>query len=100
MEHDSRQPPLTPDEDARLRRHERWMTGTFIVSMVLFVAFLLHPFGAQAAKLTWLGAVALVFLSGGLQFLRRCPRCGANIGTQTRLRRPAACRRCGTRLRP
>ncbi len=91
--------PLNPQEDARLRRWQRWMIRSFVVSMILFIIVMISPMGETVRFILWICAVTLVVVSAGLQFSRRCPRCGANIGTQTRLTLPAACKRCGVRLR-
>jgi len=93
------QPPLTPAEYARLRRWQRWMIASFVVAMSgLALVALLHlsePFRFWL----WLAVIVLALVSAGLQFACRCPRCGANIGTQSRLVLPPACRRCGVALR-
>jgi len=43
-----------------------------------------------------LGLLALVgAAAAAAQFSERCPRCGYNLGFQTRLTLPASCERCG-----
>jgi len=93
------QPPLTLPERAGLARWQRLMIASFVLGMILLVAAVLLPLPAWARFPTWLLAILLALASTVLQFSRRCPRCGANIGTQARLVLPAACRRCGVSLR-
>lgn len=94
---------LSEDELEKLRRHHQATIG-------LFVAFWICVLGAIAAiELldlseqmqanligTLFGAVVVLVL---LQFAKRCPRCGANLGCQVRLGIPKNCHRCGVALR-
>jgi hypothetical protein len=50
----------------------------------------------------WAGlllATVIVVVGVGVQFSARCPRCGYNIGLQSRLLLPSGCERCQTRFR-
>jgi peptidoglycan/LPS O-acetylase OafA/YrhL len=96
--------PLAPGDLHRLRRWERRLRRTFLLvglAYLLLVAASLaggEPPAARAAlALALLGAACL--LGAAVQFSARCPRCGYNLGFQTRLLLPAACERCGGRLR-
>jgi hypothetical protein len=91
---------LSPRKFAKLRRRQRLMFIIFFASMILFIVVALGSFGEQTRFILWLSAILLIVIYSGLQFTRRCPRCGANIGWQTRLKMPSACARCGTRMHP
>jgi hypothetical protein len=50
----------------------------------------------------WVGlllATLIVAVGIGVQFSARCPRCGYNIGLQSRLLLPSGCERCQTQFR-
>ena len=93
------EPPLTPAEQTRLRRWQRWMIASFVITMSGLVLIVLVPLPEPLRFRLWIAVVALALFSAGLQFSRCCPRCGANIGTQSRLVLPANCHRCGVALR-
>jgi hypothetical protein len=92
--------PLAPGELLRLRRWERRLRrvlGLVALAYLLLVATSLvggePPPGRAALALALLGAACL--LGALVQFSERCPRCGYNLGFQTRLLLPGACERCG-----
>ena len=87
----------------RLRRWQRRVRRAFglvALAYLLLVATSLAggepPPGRAALALGLLGATCL--LGAAIQFSERCPRCGYNLGFQTRLLLPEACERCGGRL--
>ncbi len=96
--------PLAPGEILRLRRWERrvrwvllavvslWfvLAGTWAVNGTL-------PLGEPRSALALLGT--LCFVGAAIQFSQRCPRCGYNLGFQSRLLLPDSCERCGGRYR-
>ena len=92
------QTALSPEERRRLRRRQHWMISSFVLGAALLLATVFWPFGARAQFLVWLAGIVLLVVSAVLQFTRRCPRCGAIIGIQSRLALPPACRRCGVAL--
>lgn len=75
------------------------MIAVFVVAMALLAATVAWPFGAHGQRMLF--AVLLIVAGGSvlIQFSARCPRCGAQLGLQTRLLLPPACRRCGVALR-
>ena len=96
--------PLSDAELAQLQAWKRRMLLSFAAGMVLTT---LLTIGIVAAGFVvsspspqwiyWSGLVAAVVIvaSGiGVQFSARCPRCGFNIGLQSRLLVPPACERC------
>jgi hypothetical protein len=91
---------LTPEELARLRRWERRMIGAFALSMTVLIVVL--ALSVVVLTPTVLLAVPLLLVAVGsalLQFSARCPYCGANLGLQTRLKLPDACKECGVAFR-
>lgn len=92
--------PLAPGELRRLRRWHhrvRRALGLVAIAYLGLVATSLvegEPSTRQAGwALGLLGAACL--LATAIQFSERCPRCGYNLGFQSRLTLPAACERCG-----
>ena len=69
---------LTPEQDTKLRRWERWNRNYFIFA---FVALII---------------VAPIVI---LQLRLACPACGHKIGWQAKLMAPDQCKSCGTFLR-
>jgi peptidoglycan/LPS O-acetylase OafA/YrhL len=95
--------PLAPGELTRLRRWHRRVRralGLVAVAYIGLVAATLvdgePPAWRAATALALLGAACL--LATAIQFSERCPRCGYNLGFQSRLALPAACERCGGAL--
>jgi hypothetical protein len=96
--------PLAPGERLRLRRWERRLRRTFALvglAYLLLVATTLAdtdpPVARAALGLALLGVATL--LGAAVQFSERCPRCGYNLGFQSRLLVPDVCERCRGRLR-
>jgi len=95
-----RQRPLTPSERLRLHRWERRMRRCLALSAIAYLALLVGWLARDQEPVTdprW--ALGLLALVGGAaaaaQFSAHCPRCGYNLGFQTRLTLPASCERCG-----
>jgi hypothetical protein len=102
-------PPLSEAESATLRAWARRMLLSFVGGMA-FIALACIGLVVMALGTTksapvwvyWLGllvTVVVVAVGIGVQFSARCPRCGYNIGLQSRLLLPAGCERCQTRFR-
>jgi hypothetical protein len=99
----AREAPLAPGELVRLRRWARRVRRALglvgLAYLGLVAASLVGdepPAGRAAAALALLGAACL--LAAAIQFSERCPRCGYNLGFQSRLALPSACERCGGTL--
>lgn len=95
--------PLSPGEMQRLRRWERRLRRAFLLVSLAYLGLVgaaLVDGDAPMAR----GALALALLAAAclgavaIQFSERCPRCGYNLGFQSRLDLPAACERCGGSL--
>jgi len=96
--------PLAPGDLLRLRRWERRLRRAFAL---VGLAYLLlvgtsvaggEPPPERAALA--LGLLGISCLLGALiQFSERCPRCGYNLGFQSRLLLPESCERCGGHYR-
>ena len=94
--------PLTRPELEGLRRWERSMIRYYAMAMtaVAIMAALAVAYGdVPWARRSVLGLVLVLVLAATIvQFRQRCPRCGARLGTQTRLMLPDKCRKCGVRF--
>ncbi|MBK1873310.1 hypothetical protein FE848_08755 [Marinobacter sp. 1-3A] len=95
---------LTPEQDAKLRRWERWNRSYFIFAFVALVIVLI--FSSQLGLSSgdeWgplgLLLVALVTPIIILQLRLACPACGVKIGWQAKLMAPDQCKSCDTFLR-
>ncbi|MCK0165447.1 hypothetical protein [Marinobacter sp. S6332] len=95
---------LTSEQDAKLRRWERWNRNYFIFAFVALVIILVFSsqLGLSSGE-SWgpLGflLVALVTPIIILQLRLACPACGVKIGWQAKLMAPDQCKSCGTFLR-
>jgi hypothetical protein len=70
----------------------------FVVVAILLIEFVFLSHGTRDSLIgTIFGAVIVLCL---LQFRKRCPDCGANLGLQRRLGIPRHCAKCGVLLRP
>jgi hypothetical protein len=95
--------PLAPGELRRLRRwHHRVRRALGLVAFAYLGLVATSLVGGEPSArraglaLGLLGAVCL--LATAIQFSESCPRCGYNLGFQSRLALPAACERCGGAL--
>jgi Mn2+/Fe2+ NRAMP family transporter len=95
---------LTPEQNSKLRRWERWNRGYFIVAFIALVTVLV--FGSQlglSSSDSWdLSGVLIVLLIApivALQLKLTCPACGQKIGWQAKLMAPDQCPHCHTFLR-
>ncbi len=98
---------LTSEQDAQLRRWERWNRNYFVFAFVALIVVLV--FSSQLGGLSsgddWggsLGGVLLALLVAPivvLQLRLRCPACGVKIGWQAKLMAPDQCKSCGVFLR-
>lgn len=94
---------LTPEQDAQIRRWERWNRNYFIFAF--FALIMVLVFSSQLGISSgdeWgsLGIVlaALVVPIIVLQLRLSCPACGAKIGWTAKLMAPDQCKACGTFL--
>ena len=94
---------LSPEELRKLRRHHNSTIGLFVAfwiyaaGMVLAIEFLDLSENTEANLMgAFFGAAIVLAL---LQFAKRCPSCGANLGCQVRLGIPKNCHKCGVALR-
>ncbi|MBB5319561.1 hypothetical protein [Marinobacter oulmenensis] len=95
---------LTPDQDARLRRWERWNRNYFLFAFVALIIVLV--FSSQLGLSSgndWGGLGVLIALLITpiivLQLRLKCPACGTSIGWQAKLMAPDQCKSCGAFLR-
>ncbi|KAA1172762.1 hypothetical protein FWJ25_13165 [Marinobacter salinexigens] len=95
---------LTPEQDAQLRRWERWNRNYFLFAFPAMVVVLVFSsqLGLSSGD-SWssLGILiaALVAPIIVLQLRLKCPACGHKIGWQAKLMAPDQCKTCGTFLR-
>lgn len=95
---------LTPEQDAQLRRWERWNRNYFVFAFVTLIVVLV--FSSQLGLSSgddWgsLGLILAALVTPIILFqLRlRCPACEAKIGWQAKLMAPDQCSSCGVFLR-
>lgn len=95
---------LTPEQNARLRRWERYNRNYFLFAFVALTILLV--FSSQLGlssgdSWTSLGVVfaAIVAPVIILQLRLKCPACGRHIGWQAKLMAPDQCPNCGVFLR-
>lgn len=91
--------PLAEPELQRLRRWERRLRRAVLLVGVAYVAVLASWWSDAAdgsdepsAALLLLGVTCV--LAAAIQFSERCPRCGYNLGFQSRLLLPDRCEHC------
>jgi predicted RNA-binding Zn-ribbon protein involved in translation (DUF1610 family) len=95
---------LTPEQDARLRRWERWNRNYFMFAFVALTVVLVFSsqlgissgdeWGSLGVLLVLLVVPIIV-----LQLRLQCPACGVKIGWQAKLMAPDQCKSCGVFLR-
>ena len=95
---------LTPEQDNKLRRWERWNRNYFIFAFIaLIVALVFSSQLGLSSGDDWgpLGLLiaALIAPIIVLQLRLACPACGQKIGWQAKLMAPDQCKSCGTFLR-
>lgn len=94
---------LSPEELRKLRRHHNATIGLFVAFWICVVGVILAIELLDLSKSTetnLMGAIlAAVIVLGLLQFSKRCPECGTNLGWQVRLGIPDRCRKCGVALK-
>lgn len=95
---------LTPEQDARLRRWERWNRNYFMFAFVALTVVLVFSgqlgisSGDEWGSLGVLLALLVVPIIV-LQLRLQCPACGVKIGWQAKLMAPDQCKSCGVFLR-
>jgi len=94
--------PLTADELSTLDRWERRLRSavTLVITAYLVALVVALSDGARSLISPTLALLALglaCLVGGGVQFSAHCPRCGFNLGFQSRLVVPDQCERCGTK---
>jgi len=96
-------PTLAPGEILRLRRWARRLRRAFVLVGIAYLGLVAASLASDepppqraAAALALLGVACLA--AAVIQFSERCPRCGYNLGFQSRLALPAECERCGGAL--
>jgi hypothetical protein len=92
--------PLSPGERAELEtweRHVRFAVALVVTAYLVALAVALGGgLGSAIQPTTALFLLGLACFSGvAVQFSARCPRCGFNLGFQSRLVLPEQCERCG-----
>ena len=102
--------PLSDVELGQLQAWKRRMvisfTGGMVLTGLMTIGIVVEGLVASSPAPEWvywgglLAAVVIVASSIGVQFSARCPRCGFNIGLQTRLLIPPACERCQIAFQP
>lgn len=95
---------LTPEQDSKLRRWERWNRNYFLFAFVALVITLVFSSQLGLSSGDDWGAlgfilVALVAPIIVLQWRLACPACGKKIGWQAKLMAPDQCNHCNTFLR-
>ncbi|WP_111498494.1 hypothetical protein [Marinobacter bohaiensis] len=95
---------LTPEQDQRIRRWERWNRRYFIFAFITLIVLLV--FSSQLGVSSgdeWgaLGPLLAAFIAPiiVMQLRLSCPACGERIGWQAKLQAPDQCRHCQTFLR-
>lgn len=95
---------LSAEQNAKLRRWERWNRNYFVFAFVALIVVLVFSsqlgissgddWGSLGFLLVLLIAPIVV-----LQLRLQCPACGVKIGWQAKLMAPDQCKSCGTFLR-
>lgn len=95
---------LTPEQDRKIRRWERWNRNYFIFAFFTLTVILI--FSSQlglSSDDSWgpLGILLAVLVAPivALQLRLACPACGHRIGWQAKLMAPDQCRHCKVFLR-
>lgn len=95
---------LTPEQDRKIRRWERWNRNYFIFAFFTLTVILV--FSSQlglSSNDSWgpLGILLAVLVAPivALQLRLACPACGHKIGWQAKLMAPDQCRHCKVFLR-
>lgn len=95
---------LSPEQDAKIRRWERWNRNYFVFAFVALTLVLVFSSqmgissGDEWGSLGFL-LVLLVAPIVVLQLRLQCPSCGVKIGWQAKLMAPDQCKSCGVFLR-
>jgi hypothetical protein len=96
--------PLTADElstverwESRLRSAVSLVLTAYLVALVVALSDGARSLISPTMALFALGLACLV--GAAVQFSARCPRCGFNLGFQSRLLVPEQCERCGASYR-
>lgn len=95
---------LTPEQDEKIRKWERWNRNYFIFAFVALMIILVFSsqLGLSSGE-SWepLGILIAVLITPiiVLQFKLACPACGHKLGWQAKLMAPDQCKTCGTFLR-
>jgi hypothetical protein len=95
---------LSTEQDARLRRWERWNRNYFLFAFTALIIILV--FSSQLGLSSdddWSGlGIVLVLLVApivALQLKLTCPSCGEKMGSHAKLMAPDQCKHCGCFLR-
>ncbi len=95
---------LTPEQNHKIRRWERWNRNYFMCAFVALVVILV--FGSQlglSSDKSWdvpgILAVLLIIPIVIFQLRLTCPACARKIGWQAKLMAPGQCPHCHTFLR-
>lgn len=93
---------LSHEQLQDLRRHAsrtvRWFVIFYIYMLIVFGAHMFFEPPEFISQLMIAVLFAAVIPAVMLQFAKRCPKCGANLGWQVRLGIPPNCKKCGVRL--
>jgi len=94
---------LSPEELRKLRQHHNSTIGLFVAFWIYVLGTILAIEFLDLSERTAANLMGVLFgtviVLGLLQFAKRCPNCGANLGWQVRLGVPRTCRKCGVALR-
>jgi len=95
---------LTNEQDARLRRWERWNRNYFLFAFTALIIILV--FSSQLGLSSgndWggLGIILMLLVAPivAMQLKLRCPACSEKLGWQAKLMAPDQCKHCGYFLR-
>ncbi len=95
---------LTAEQDAQLRRWERWNRRYFVLAFTALLVVLVFSsqLGLSSGE-SWSGLGILLAVIVApiivMQLRLRCPACGEPIGWQAKLMAPDQCASCKTFLR-
>lgn len=94
---------MTEDDLKSLYRHHNATIGLFVAFWLFLLVVILLIELFSLSKVTQDNLIGTVFGAAVvlclLQFKKRCPDCGANLGLQRRLGIPRKCAKCGALLR-
>ena len=95
--------PMNMDDLRKLHQHHTATIGLFVAFWIFFFLTIFTIECLEVSSRTQNNLIGTLFGSAIvlclLQFRKRCPDCGANLGWQVRLGIPENCHKCGAKLR-